>query len=121
MERIERHGHGFESRGRRPHGALWAQRGGCTVLGPSSREWGCHTVESSSIQVVTYQKYYKAYLSSVAYHFFGGPGAGVTFVKDLDPRVTITIGACRREVCDFGSVRRRLRYAADSRTDRPFM
>jgi hypothetical protein len=44
----------------------------------------------------------KVYLSSVTYQPFDSPGAGVTFMEDLDPGVTITIGACRREVCDFG-------------------
>jgi hypothetical protein len=44
----------------------------------------------------------EAYLSSVVYQFFDGPGAGVTLVKDFDPDVTLTVGACRREVCDFG-------------------
>ena len=44
----------------------------------------------------------KAYLSSVVYQFFDGPGAGVTLVEDFDPYFTLTVGACRREVRDFG-------------------
>jgi hypothetical protein len=43
----------------------------------------------------------KAYLSSVVYQFFDGPGTGVTLVEDLDPDVTRTVGACGRDVRDF--------------------
>ena len=43
----------------------------------------------------------KAYLSSVAQQLFDGPGARVTLVEDLDPDTTLTIRACRCEVCNF--------------------
>ena len=47
----------------------------------------------------------KACLSSVFQQLVDGPAAGVALVKDLDPNVTLTVGACRCEVRNFGHIR----------------